>query len=135
MLKIRPQQADSLAASAFVDRTVDHVRRFHPRAVAGLTALQLRARVVHCIDRGRAQGLTWEYSLTVFVAHMLTLCPTFDEHPEIRRVLDDGSLLPDERIDALLREVPDAAWQQVADECDAAAYWRRIDPTAAGGDA
>lgn len=134
MLKIRPQQADALAASAFVDRTVVHVQRFHPQAVASLSPLQLRTRVVHCIERGREAGLTWEYSLTVFVAHMLTLCPTFDSHPQVRRVLQTSPLPPDERMDALLREVPDAAWQQIADNCDAAGYWRRVDPPA-GGDA
>jgi hypothetical protein len=134
MLKIRPQQADAVAASAFVDRTVAHVRRFHPRAVAGLTELELRARVVHCLARARGRGLTWEYSLTVFVAHMLTLCPTFDEHPEVARVLGGSPLPPDERMDELLREVPDAAWQQIAERCDGGAYWRRVQARI-GGDA
>lgn len=116
-----------MAASAFVDRTVAHVRRFYPQRVASLSELVLRARVSHCLARGRAHGLTWEYSLTVFVAHMLTLCPTFDEHPEIQRVLRDSPLPPDERMDELLREVPEQAWQQLAERCDAAAYWRRVD--------
>lgn len=125
MLKIRLQQADALAASAFVDRTVAHLRRFHPAVVAPLSELELRRRVAHCIDRGRGHGLTWEYSLTVFVAHMMTLCPTFDAHPDVARVLAASPLPPDERMDALLRELPDATWQQIADTCDAADYWRR----------
>jgi len=115
-----------MAASAFLDRTVAHMRRFYPNVVAPLSELDLRARVDHCLARGRAHGLTWEYSLTVFVAHMLTLCPTFDQHPEVARVLLRSPLPPDERIDELLREVPDLAWQQIADTCDGAAYWRRV---------
>lgn len=130
MLKIRPQQTDAMAASAFLDRTVVHVRRFYPDLVAPLSQLELRARVSHCVARGRSHGLTWEYSLTVFVAHMLTLCPTFDEHPEVKRVLLRSPLPPDERMDELLREIPDQCWQQIAQTCDAAAYWRRVDAEA-----
>lgn len=116
-----------MAASAFLDRTVAHMRRFYPGIVAPLSEPLLRARVDHCLARGRAHGLTWEYSLTVFTAHMLTLCPTFDAHPDVARVLQGSALPPDERMDELLREVPDLAWQQIADACDGGAYWRRID--------
>lgn len=126
MLKIRQHQADAVAASAFVDRTAAHLRRFYPNAVASLSELELRARVIHCIARARAHGLTWEYSLTVFVAHMITLCPTFDRHPEVVRILEGSPLPPDERMDELLSEVPDAAWQDIVARCDAEAYWRRV---------
>jgi hypothetical protein len=126
MLKICQHQADAVAASAFIDRTVAHLRRYYSNAVASLSELELRARVIHCIARGRAHGLTWEYSLTVFASHMITLCPTFDRHPEVARILEDSPLAPDERMDELLSEVPDPAWQEIVASCDAEGYWRRV---------
>ncbi|WP_437518059.1 hypothetical protein [Sorangium sp. So ce1099] len=122
---MKRRQMSEAGDPAFVDRTVGHFRRFHGEATASLSDDELRFRIRHGLERGRAHGLTWESSLTVFVAHMIELCPAFDEHPAAARVLADASLPPDERVEALLAHLSDDEWEEAARVCDPVAYWAR----------
>jgi hypothetical protein len=128
LLRIKRDQMALAGEGPFVDRTVRHMRVFHDAAVADLPDDELRRRVVHGLERARRHGLTWEYSLTVFVAHMLELSPTFDEHPAVARVLADTSLPPDERMDELLARLTDEQWDEVVAQGDEDAYWRSVFP-------
>jgi len=127
VLTIKRAQRALAGEEAFVERVIRHLLIFHRATVEPLPEGELRRRVVHGIERGRSHGLTWEYSLTIFVANMLERCPDFDEHPAIRRVLEDESLQPDERMDALLERVPKEAWDEVVAQCDEDAYWQALD--------
>ncbi len=126
MLTIKRQQRELAGELAFVERTIEHFRDYHEETVGLLDDDELRRRVARGIERGRGWGLTWEYSLTVFVAHMFEICPTFDEHPAIRRVLSDALLPPDERIDALLERVKDEEWEEIVQDCDPEGAWRSL---------
>ncbi|AKT43484.1 hypothetical protein [Chondromyces crocatus] len=124
MFLVTREQRQKTGDPAFVDRVVTHFRRYHTEAVAILSDDLLRRRVAHGIERGRAYGLTWEYSLTVFVAHMMRIHPEFDRYPAIQRELfnpDHGE--PDERIDALTYAVSEKAWDEAASQSDPEAYW------------
>jgi hypothetical protein len=127
MLRISAPQRQKLADPAFVDRVVAHFRRWHTQAVAKLSDVVLRRRVVHGIAKGRGYGLTWEYSLSVFLAHMIKINPEFDKQRTIQRILRDPSREQSARLDALIGEVSRDEWEEAARQCDAVAYWREID--------
>lgn len=135
MLLVTREQRQKAGEPAFVQRVVDHFRRCHEEAVLELSDQVLRERVVHGLAKGRSYGLTWEYSLTVFVAHMLRINPEFDKHPAIQRELTDPARgAPDERIDKLVAYVSDEAWDEASRRVDPEVYWRSIHaPTPRGG--
>lgn len=94
----------------------------------------LRRRIRHGIAKGRGYGLTWEYSLTVFVAHMIRINPEFDKQPAVQQALRDTALPPDERVDALVTAVGRQEWEQAAHTVDAATYWQTIDAPSPGAE-
>jgi hypothetical protein len=127
MLLVTRQQRQVVGESAFVDRVVEHFQRYHMDAIYLWSEELLRKRIEHCLVRGRKWGLTWEYSLTVFTAHMIRIHPEFDEQLDIHRELgnsDHGA--PDERIDALPGHVPDDAWEEAQAKSDPEEYWRSV---------
>ncbi|EYF04382.1 hypothetical protein [Chondromyces apiculatus] len=127
MFLVTREQRQKTGDPAFVDRVMTHFRRYHAEAVAILPDDVLRRRVTHGIERGRTYGLTWEYSLTVFLAHMMRIHPEFDRHPAIQRELHDPARgEPDERIDALATHVSEQAWDEAAQQGDPEAYWSAI---------
>ena len=86
---------------------------------------ELRRRVVHCIARAREHGFTWESSISIFVLHMISIHPRFDEQPAIAFVLGDASIPIEERLPALLSR-PDAAWTDAAATGEVDAYWAAV---------
>jgi hypothetical protein len=133
MLLISREQREKAGEPAFVDRVVRHFRRYHMEAVCALPDEVLRRRVVHGIARGRSYGLTWEYRLTVFVAHMIRINPEFDKQPAIQRALRDPNVEPDRRIDALAANVTPDEWEAAARQCEPEAYWRAAGAPAPDG--
>lgn len=131
-LQLTRAQRQAIGDPAFVQRVFAHFHRFHPEDVDELRDRVLRRRIRHGIAKGRSYGLTWEYSLTVFVAHMIRLNPEFDQHPAVQRALQDPALPPDQRIDALYTAVTAEQWEEAARRGDPAAYWRPIDAPAEG---
>ena len=127
MLLVTRQQRQEIGEPAFVQRVVTHFQRYHMDAVYEWPEDLLRKRIEHCIARGRTWGLTWEYSLTVFAAHMIRIHPEFDQQPDIRRELGNATHgAPDERIDALPGYVPNRAWDEAQKRSDPEAYWQTV---------
>jgi hypothetical protein len=127
MLVLSRAQREKVGDPAFVERVMTHLRRYHLEAIYKLPVEVLRRRVSAGIEKGRGHGLTWEYSLTVFVAHMIRIHPRFDEQPAIARELRNPERgEPDERIDALGTYVTPEAWEQAARLGDPEDYWRAI---------
>ena len=127
MLLVGRQQRQEMGEPAFVDRLVTHFQRYHLEAICEWPEELLKKRLQHCLERGRKWGLTWEYTLTVFAAHMIRIHPEFDEQPEIRQEL--GSNMrgePDERIDLLVAYVRPGAWDEAERRGDPEVYWRGI---------
>ncbi|HLG17534.1 MAG TPA: hypothetical protein VJH03_24030 [Blastocatellia bacterium] len=124
MLRIRPEQLEPfkpVAEAAFVRRVTAYVREKHgevvielpdgARAVKQLPDDALLEIVRSGIARARSYGMTWESTLTAFVAIMFVVAPNFDEHPLIQRVLKDESVPPDSRIDLLWERTTDQNWE------------------------
>jgi hypothetical protein len=134
VIRVSRAQREIVGDPAFIDRVVFHFKRYRIEYVHHLADHVLRRRIVHGIAKGRSYGLTWEYSLTVFVAHMFGINPEFDKHPAVHRGLNDASLAPDLRIDALIAGVTDDEWEEAARQSDPVAYWKRIDAAAPSGE-
>jgi hypothetical protein len=126
-LQLTTAQRQKMGDPAFVQRVMNHLKRYHLEDVYLLTDPVLHRRIVHGIEKGRGYGLTWAYSLTVFVSHMIRVNPQLDEHPAVRRALQDPAVPPDERIDRLAYAVSRSEWEEVGRWGDPAAYWKPID--------
>lgn len=127
MLLVTRQQRQTVGEPAFVQRVMTHFQRYHIEAVYEWPEELLRKRIEHCLARGRKWGLTWEYSLTVFAAHMIRIHPEFDEQPDIHRELGNAAHgLPDERIDALPAYVRARAWDEAQEKSDPELYWKSV---------
>src|SRR5436189_76282 len=95
----------------FISDTTDHIQANHgedlgrlpgswgPCTVESLPREMLERLVAAGIRRARSHGLTWEYSITAFVALMFEVAPNFEEQPKIRGTLNNEAVAPDSRID------------------------------------
>lgn len=126
MLLIKREQREKMGEPAFVDRTVERLRTYYLEHVCGLDIDELRFRVRHAIEKARGYGLTYESSITVFVLHMMTVSPAFDEHPAVQRALHDPEIEPNGRMGAMMGTVSDEEWEEAAQACDRRAYWAEV---------
>jgi hypothetical protein len=135
MLTIRREQFsvfDQVTEAAFIRRVVEHLAEEHSdtlvkTSVAESTLRELPGADLHemvrrGVERARAYGLTWESSLTSFVVLMFVVAPNFDEHPLIKRVLQDNNVEPDLRIDRLWELTSEENWEAAAAGYDAGAW-------------
>jgi hypothetical protein len=121
MFKLRQAHFDAFQAVTdrlLVDRIVLHLHENHAEAIDRFPDDILREMVGNGVKRGRSHGLTWESSLTHFVALMFEIAPNFDEHPAIRRVLHEPSVPPDERMDLLTEKVSGKEWEEARQSYD-----------------
>lgn len=140
MLTIRPAQIEAfrpVAEAAFERRVAEYLRAEHGDEVVMLPVGEdeVSEREVKDLDdatflkmartgiaRARSHGMTWESSITAFVAIMLTVAPNFDSHPLIRRVLADGGVEPDLRIEHLWGQTSEANWDVAVAMYDAGVW-------------
>ena len=127
MMKIGARQMEALDRAmdaAYAREMVRYLRAEHAEAVKGVADAELLRRVQIAIDRAKAYGMTWDATITGFVAIMFEVAPTFDEQPAIRRVLHDERLPADVRIDALWDRTTDEDWDEAERLAEGAeAFW------------
>lgn len=127
MLTIGKQQLTALKKSvegAYARDLTRYIRAEHPEAVEAISDEELVRRVGLGIARAEAHGLTWDSSITAFVAMMFEVAPTFDEQPAIARVLKDESIPANRRIDALWDRTTDEDWDEAEARAGSAeAFW------------
>lgn len=128
MLKItRLQMAtiDHSVEDAYARDMALYLREEHADEVGGLSDKELLARVNVAIARALTYELTWDESITAFVAIMFVVAPTFDEQPAIRAVLRDERVPPNLRIDALWERTTDEDWDEAEKAAERAEdFWR-----------
>jgi hypothetical protein len=120
------------ADAAFEERLAHHILKVHAGAtvvlpgrelkVAEIPGALLREMVGKGLARARGYGMRYESSLAAFVSLMFAVAPNFDEHPLIRRVLEDESTPPDLRIEMLDEYVTDENWEAAAQSYDPGAW-------------
>jgi hypothetical protein len=139
MFTVKREQRQKMGEPAFVDRTVAFFRHNYLEHVYMLDDEELYRRVVHGIAKARSYRLTWESSITTFVAHMLTINPEFDKQRVIHRVLmgQTAESIPyNVRLSAMLGLVSDDDWEEAAALGDPDEYWARVRlRTESGGEA
>ncbi len=135
MLTIKREQRQKMGDPAFVDRTAAYLREYHLPQTYDLEDDELRFRARHGVEKARRYGLTWESSLTIFVSHMTTIHPAFDEQPAIQAVLVDEAIPGDEKMQALLGLVEDDEWEEATNQGDPTEYWKRLREETSSSDA
>ncbi|HKR11882.1 MAG TPA: hypothetical protein VJT15_07490 [Pyrinomonadaceae bacterium] len=87
----------------------------------------LREMVRHGIERARSYGITWESTLTSFVAIMFLVAPGFDENSHVKQVLGNQEMAADLRVDELLSVISEDTWAEVKRGYDVNAWsWRTV---------
>lgn len=99
------------AEEAFVERLCQHLRARHAEVTAAFGDAALRARAIEGIGRARSHGLTYQSTITFFVALTFELTLDFDCHPAVQAALTEGEESPDERATKLPERVPDEVWR------------------------
>jgi hypothetical protein len=131
MLTLGKPQIDAIKESverAYARDVARYMRAEHSESVAALADDELLRRVRLGIARAESHGLTWDSSITAFVAIMFEVAPTFDEQPAIARVLKDESLAPNKRIEALWELTTDEDWDEAEARAPfAESFWNGVD--------
>ena len=123
--QVRPEHMKAFSQEgerAFEGRVVDHLRQFHSDCAAPFSDETLVVMTRTGIARARRYGLISEADLTAFVAIMFKTAPNFDRHPFIQDVLTDRKILPGDKINALVKRVPDFVWEEAARRYDITAW-------------
>ena len=128
-LQIQPTQLaqfEEVAQAQFCGSIIDRLLAQHGPAVvhfskgdvevAAIPRVRLRAMVEAALYRGRGRGLSWASTLTAFTLLMFLVSPDFDDHPEIRRALDDGTVPPDYCMRDIVESMTDAGWAAIRAE-------------------
>jgi len=101
----------------------------HPSAAGDLPPERVRDRVRLGLARAAVHGITLETGgLLPFLTLMFLAAPNFDDHPVVRRTLQDGSLPAGERVLALADRLAADHWREVDERWDEA-MWERSMPT------
>lgn len=115
-LVVRREQLPLLQAAvddALVPEVATHLRTHHRAAVAAISSADLPARVRESIARARARGVEGTRWLVAFAALAFETTDDFDDHPIVRRYLDDLTHAPDDRVRLLLHHMSDLQWAEV----------------------
>jgi len=125
MMRIRVEQMRAFERAAeerFVDRLVQHLREHHGQATVklpgeiqqleNLSELTLKDLVRRGVARARAFGLTWESTITGFVAIMFEVAPNFDRTPVAQAVRQASLDISDARLNLLLAAATSDDWER-----------------------
>jgi len=112
MLQLREDHMagfEKVAIDGFIERGVQHLRRNLPAQTAAFSDEQLRQRILACMDRANAYGLTTERHVMTFVDATYLSGENFDtsaDDPRAHEVLTDPLLSPDAKAMMLLLVIP-----------------------------
>lgn len=123
MFKIRTEQADALADEDLVRRIIAYLRVRMPQQIAKHDPFDLRAVIKHCFGIARSYDVYSERGLFTFVMDMLAVGPCFHAQPKIQAILERRELSELERLDRIVDDVDDAAWEEARHVTDAGVYW------------
>ncbi len=127
MLKIRDEQMGAFqetAEAAFAKSTVAYLRETHPETVVQLPSG--KCKVAHLPDdviydmvwdsfqKAHTYGIDWQSTLRAYTVIRFVAAPNFDDHPIIKRILNDESVPPNERVDKLWENTTEQNWEAVA---------------------
>jgi hypothetical protein len=128
MFTLTPAHVAALEPQAeadFVRRLTEHLREERVAGAQDPDQATFLQRVHVGLSRARRYGITWEYNLVTFVKFMFMFAPNFDEHPHVRRILNDRGLDRERVIDVIVSELSEEEWQGIEQDRDDSA-WKRL---------
>jgi len=93
---------------------MDYIRAELADTVMRVPAEVLRRRVEQGFARARSYGIEADTAIQSFIGMMFEFGPHFDRHPIVARLLRNHRLPPDDRIYALVFELSDRIWDEMA---------------------
>lgn len=123
MYKLRGPQLDALADQDLIRRIGEYLRERIPDTAAVIPSEDLKAVIAHGIEVARSYGLTYESSLANVVLDMLAVGPEFHLQPEIYAILSEPGLSEEDKLDRIVDDVSDAAWEEAGGRTEPALYW------------
>jgi hypothetical protein len=116
-MQVRADQIQAYEADSeprFTAQIINHLSIHQPETISGIPPEELITKVELFKARARSYGLTWQSSITGFVAICFAVGPNFDRQPRIHSVLTDASIEPDQRVEQLRHRVSDRDWGEAA---------------------
>jgi hypothetical protein len=116
---------ENIAEDNFIDDLVAKVRETHGEQVADFDDDELRRLVETGGGRARGHGLEGEEAIGVFVGWMFEFAPNFDEQENIKKMLADERLAPDDRIELVAEAATEKDWAEAEAAYDETAWDER----------
>lgn len=80
----------------------------------------------HCLDISRQYGMNTERSVVTFALHMININPEFHRQEAIQAILQEEDDSPSARLEAIVRDVSDAQWDEAENMTDPVQYWEQV---------
>jgi hypothetical protein len=111
-----------MAHVEFLDRIEALLRVNMPAAEA--RRYDLRRMAEHCVATAEGKGLITERAIAAFVLHMVRINPEFYLQRTMDALLADTSVDESTRMEQLLTNPTESAWEEAAVMCDPTLYWQ-----------
>lgn len=98
---------------ALYERIVAHWEETCPEAIEGIEPDMQREIAIAATARCASYGIHAANDQVLFAGLMMSVSPSFDDHPAVQRGLRDQNIAPDERLDRLIDELPEAVWEEI----------------------
>lgn len=111
-----------MARVDFLDRIESLIRVNIPESAA--RGFDVRRMARHCVETAESQGLITERAIAAFVLHMVRINPEFYRQSVMASLLADTHVDESTRMENLLTNPSEEAWEEAAVMCDPALYWQ-----------
>ena len=126
MLRITERQNKAFLLAnpdALVRLVQQELRENHRELVERLDPLSFHEMVVNAVARARRRGLTDPEDLASFAVLSFVVAPNFDQHPRVRKALEQArGRTPPVMLD-VVAAIPDDVWEEAGATYDAAAWF------------
>ncbi len=95
------------------DSIVAHWEETCPDDIDGLSAPMLREIAIAAVSRCGSYGIHDASAQHLFAGLMMTVSPSFDEHPAVRAYLEDTAVAPERRLSGMIDKLPGHVWDQL----------------------
>lgn len=111
-----------MARVDFLDRIEALIRDNLPEQAR--REFDLRRMAIHCVETAESTGLITERAIAAFVLHMVRINPRFYRQSTMASLLADGSVDESTRMENLLTNPSEEAWEEAAVMVDPPLYWQ-----------
>ncbi|MEW6763972.1 MAG: DUF4123 domain-containing protein [Pseudomonadota bacterium] len=101
---------------ALYERIVAHWEETCPEAIEGIEPDMQREIAIAAAARCASYGIQAADEQVLFAGLMMSVSPSFDDHPAVQKGLRDQKVGPDERLGRLIDELPEAVWEEIGRE-------------------